>query len=48
MDIENGRPYFFGDIGEYEIKIGNKEAPEGIDQGLRGLCVGDERSLRIH
>jgi len=36
------------DVGEYEIKIGQEEAPEGIDQGIRGLCQGDKRALRIH
>jgi len=35
------------DVGEYEIKIGNDEAPKGIDEGLRGLCSGDKRVLTI-
>ena len=35
------------DIAEYETKIGNNEAPAGVDQGLRGLCVKDERTLVI-
>jgi len=35
------------DVGEYEIKIGNSEAPKGIDEGLRGLCKGDKRILTI-
>jgi len=35
------------DVGEYEVKIGGSEAPQGIDQGLRGLCVGDKRVLTI-
>jgi FKBP-type peptidyl-prolyl cis-trans isomerase len=43
--LEDGTVF---DIGEYEIKIGSSgEAPEGIDQGVRGLCVGDKRVLTI-
>jgi len=42
--LENGTLF---DVGEYEIKIGNKEAPEGIDEGLLGLCSGDKRLLTI-
>ena len=36
------------DVGEYEMKIGTQESIKGVDQGLRGLCEGDERALRIH
>ena len=36
------------DRGEYEIKIGNNEAPKGVDVGLRGLCPGDQRRMFIH
>jgi len=44
-NLENGGKSF--DIAEYETKIGSNETPEGIDQGLRGLCVGDMRTLVI-
>merc|ERR1711962_401090 len=43
--LESGHLF---DVGEYEVKIGSDEAPVGIDQGLRGLCYGDQRGLRIH
>jgi len=44
-NLEDGGKAF--DIAEYETKIGNNEAPAGVDQGLRGLCVKDERTLVI-
>jgi len=44
-NLENGGKAF--DIAEYETKIGANEAPKGVDQGLRGLCVKDERTLVI-
>ena len=37
----------FNYVTEYETKIGYGEVPEGIDQGLQGLCVGDKRTLII-
>lgn len=42
---EDGRQF---DAGDWEILLGRGEAPKGIEQGLMGLCYGDERSLRIH
>lgn len=44
-NLENQGKAF--DIAEYETKIGYGEVPEGIDQGLQGLCVGDKRTLII-
>jgi len=36
------------DSGLYESKIGSGDLIKGIDEGIRGLCSGDQRSLKIH
>ena len=40
--LADGRTF---DIGEYEVKIGAGEAPKGLEEGLKGLCLSDERCV---
>ena len=35
------------ETGEFQAVIGLDEAPKGVEEGLKGLCAGDERSMRI-
>lgn len=36
------------DEGDYSAQLGHRTIIEGVDQGMRGLCVGEKRRMAIH
>ena len=48
----NYRGYFLTgfvfDSGKFQTRIGHHGTITGVDVGMRGLCVGDKRTLTIH
>ena len=41
----NGKVF---DEGNYKAQLGHRTIIHGVDQGMRGLCIGEKRRMTMH